>query len=187
MSSITIWGIILSRFSLFVQVLSSGCNSAVICYINNRGSGFAEFHRYDKCLTCIPEDPPALHFLVATCWVFFSLRHFGHFLLRQFGHWDTAAICLAVVLNNSSQQCSLAYIFRHSDRNDLIFFGHIRNISVYDRIKRGWKNQRVKKIYCLQWHHLPFLWICFFRRCLSTRHGSRSNDLSAQIPNLVVQ
>jgi len=27
----------------------------------------------------------------------------------------------------------LAYIFRHSDRNDLIFFGYFKIISVYDR------------------------------------------------------
>jgi len=27
----------------------------------------------------------------------------------------------------------LAYIFRHSDRKDLIFFGHFKIISVYDR------------------------------------------------------
>jgi len=33
----------------------------------------------------------------------------------------------------SPQQCSLAYIFRHSARNDLIFFSHFKNISGYDR------------------------------------------------------
>jgi len=30
-------------------------------------------------------------------------------------------------------KCLLAYIFRHSDRNDLFFFGHFKNTSVYDR------------------------------------------------------
>ena len=37
---------------------------------------------------------------------------------------------------NSPLQCSLADIFRHSDRNDWIFFGHFKNIPVYDRKKQ---------------------------------------------------
>jgi len=31
----------------------------------------------------------------------------------------------------------LASIFKHSDRNYLIFFGHFENVSVYDRKKTG--------------------------------------------------
>jgi len=34
---------------------------------------------------------------------------------------------------SSAWQCALAYIFGHSDRNDVIFFGHSKNTSVYDR------------------------------------------------------
>jgi len=30
----------------------------------------------------------------------------------------------------------LAYVFRHSDRNNLIFFGLFKNVSVYDRKKQ---------------------------------------------------
>jgi len=36
----------------------------------------------------------------------------------------------------------LARIFKYSDRNDLIFFGHFKNISVYDRKKSASKYAR---------------------------------------------
>jgi len=32
-----------------------------------------------------------------------------------------------------------AYIFKHSDLNDLIFFSHFKNVSVYDQKKPGFK------------------------------------------------
>jgi len=64
----------------------------------------------------------------------FSLKHFGHFLLRHFGHWYISVICLTVVLKLTIT-VFLAYIFKHWDRNDLIFFGHFKDVSVYDRKK----------------------------------------------------
>jgi len=50
--------------------------------------------------------------------LFFSLRHL--------------VICLTVV-SNSPRQCSSVCIFRRSDRNNLIFFSHFKNVSVGDR------------------------------------------------------
>jgi len=38
---------------------------------------------------------------------------------------------------NSPQKCFLAYIFKHSDGNDLISFSHFKNVSDYDRRKAG--------------------------------------------------
>jgi len=49
--------------------------------------------------------------------LFFLLKHFSHFLLRNFGHWNISVICLTVVLKLSIT-VFLAYIFRHSNRND---------------------------------------------------------------------
>jgi len=40
---------------------------------------------------------------------------------------------VSVVLKLAIAVLIKAYIFRHSDWNDLIFFGHFKNISVYDR------------------------------------------------------
>ena len=63
---------------------------------------------------------------------FFSLKHFGNFLLRHFGHWNVSIICLTVVL-----KLAITVLFSWpkmtSDRNDFIFFGHIKNVSVHDR------------------------------------------------------
>ena len=69
----------------------------------------------------------------SACSLFFcSPRHFGHFC------WDvlvteTFRPFVSQLYQNSPQQCSLAYIFRQSDRNDLIFFGHFKSILVYAR------------------------------------------------------
>jgi len=50
--------------------------------------------------------------------VFFSLRRFGHL----------SDSCIKTRRYSVS-----AYIFRHSDQNDLIVFGHLKIISVCDR------------------------------------------------------
>jgi len=44
-----------------------------------------------------------------------------------FFHWDILVVCLTVALKLAVTMFS-AYIFRHSDRNDLIFFGHFKNV-----------------------------------------------------------
>ena len=49
---------------------------------------------------------------------------FRSFLLRHFGL--TVVLKLAITV-------FLAYIFKHSDRNDSSFFGHFQNISVYQK------------------------------------------------------
>jgi len=46
---------------------------------------------------------------------------------------ETFRSIVSQLYQNSPKQCSLAYIPRHSDRNDLIFFSHFKNVSVYDR------------------------------------------------------
>jgi len=69
---------------------------------------------------------------VEICFLF-SLKRFGHFLLRHFGqvgHLSHSCIKLTITV-------FLAYIFNHSDRNDLIFFGHFKSVSLYDRKKAG--------------------------------------------------
>ena len=53
------------------------------------------------------------------------------FLLRHFGHWKISVICLTVVLKHAIT-VFLAYIFKLSDINDLILFGHFKNVLVYD-------------------------------------------------------
>ena len=52
---------------------------------------------------------------------FQSLKHFGH---------------LSHSWIKTRQKCFLAYILRHSDRNDLIFLGHFKNDSVCGRKKQ---------------------------------------------------
>ena len=54
------------------------------------------------------------------------------FLLRHFDHWNISVICLTIALK-LAVAVFIAYIFRHSDRNDLIFFGHFINILICDR------------------------------------------------------
>ena len=51
---------------------------------------------------------------------FGSLKHFGH--LSQ--------SCI-----RTRHKCFLVYIFEHSYRNDIIFFGRFKNVSVCDRKK----------------------------------------------------
>jgi len=58
-------------------------------------------------------------FLVETFW---SLKHLG-----RLSHSCIKTCHISVFL---------AYIFKHSDRNDLIFFGHFKNSAVYDRKKQ---------------------------------------------------
>jgi len=48
-------------------------------------------------------------------------------------------ICLTVVLK-LAVTVFLAYIFRHSDRNDLIFFSHFKIILVYDMTKNSYSS-----------------------------------------------
>ena len=65
---------------------------------------------------------------------FFSLKHFGHFQLRHFGHWSISTICLTIASKLTVKVfCSLC--FQTFCQNDFIFFGHFKNISVYDRKK----------------------------------------------------
>jgi len=55
-------------------------------------------------------------------WFSFSRKHFCRFLLRHFGYWDVSGICLTVMLKLTiAVLITLAYIYRHSDWNDLIF------------------------------------------------------------------
>jgi len=63
--------------------------------------------------------------------VFFA-ETFRSFSLRHFGQWNISVICLAVVWKLVIT-VFLACVFRHSDRNHLIFFGHFKNVSVYDQ------------------------------------------------------
>jgi len=49
-----------------------------------------------------------------------------------FFRWNISVISLTVVLK-LVVTVFLANIFRHSDRTDLIFFGHFKIISLYDR------------------------------------------------------
>jgi len=76
-----------------------------------------------------------------------NLHHFFAETLRLFFCWDILATetfwsFVSQGYQNSPQQCSLAYIFRHSDWNYLIFFSHFKNISVYDQKKQlqSWKH-----------------------------------------------
>ena len=68
--------------------------------------------------------------------LFFLLKHFDHFSQRHFGHWVISIICLTAVLKLTTK-CFLAWIFKHSDRNDLIFFGHHKNVAVCGRKKNS--------------------------------------------------
>ena len=81
---------------------------------------------------------------------FFSLKHFGHFLLRHFGHWNVSVICLTVVL-----KLAITVLFSWpkmtSDRNDFIFFGHIKNVSVHDRKMTEKKQPCAKQHKRLAW------------------------------------
>ena len=54
---------------------------------------------------------------------FFSLKHFGHFLLRHFGYWNISVICLTVVWKLAvAVFISLYFLtFSPSHRNHLIF------------------------------------------------------------------
>ena len=53
---------------------------------------------------------------------------------RSFFCWDISVICLTAVLKLAVTVFISVYL-RHSDRNDIIFFGHFKNISVYNRKK----------------------------------------------------
>jgi len=48
--------------------------------------------------------------------------------------WNISVICLTVVLKLTTK-VFFAYIFKHSDQNDSIYFGHFKNVSIYDRNK----------------------------------------------------
>jgi len=67
-----------------------------------------------------------------TC--FFFAETFRSFLLGHFGHCNKSVICPTVVLKLTIT-LFLAYIFKHSDRSGLIFFGHFKDVSIYDRKK----------------------------------------------------
>ena len=62
---------------------------------------------------------------------FFSLKHFGHFQPRHFGHWNISVICLTFVLKLAIK-VFFTFSFKHSDRNGFTFFGHFKNVSVYE-------------------------------------------------------
>ena len=65
---------------------------------------------------------------------FFSLRHFGLFLLIHFGHSNISVICLTVVLKPAATVLYSLYLYLQTFLpNDLIFFGHFKIISVCDR------------------------------------------------------
>jgi len=53
--------------------------------------------------------------------LFFSLSHYGHFLAGTF--WPFASVVLKLAAT-----VFISLYFRHSDRNDLIFFGHLKEI-----------------------------------------------------------
>jgi len=63
---------------------------------------------------------------------FFSLRHFGHFLLRQIGHWNISVICFTFIFKLAVTVFTSLY-FQTFCPKWLIFFGHFENILVYDR------------------------------------------------------
>jgi len=67
--------------------------------------------------------------LVRTCFIF---------------RWDISVICPTVVLT-LALKVFLAYIFKHSDWNDLIFFGHFKSVSVYDRKKMVKTSSKAEK------------------------------------------
>jgi len=75
---------------------------------------------------------------------FFSLKHCGYFQLRYFGHWNISVICPTVVLKFVIK-VFLAYIFKHCDRNDLLFFGNEKNVSVFNqnRPKKWLKKKQI--------------------------------------------
>jgi len=75
---------------------------------------------------------------------------FRPFLLRHFCHWNISVICLKVVLK-LAVKVLLTYIFRHSDRNDLSFFGHFENILVYDRKMTETKTSSIFR-YWVEYH-----------------------------------
>ena len=60
---------------------------------------------------------------------FFSAETVRLILLRRFGHLSHSCI------KTRHDSVFLAYIFKHSERNDLIFFGLFKNVSVYDAKK----------------------------------------------------
>jgi len=62
---------------------------------------------------------------------FFSAETVRLILLRRFGHLSHSCI------KTRHDSVFLAYIFKHSERNDLIFFGLFKNVSVYDAKKRS--------------------------------------------------
>jgi len=80
------------------------------------------------------------HFHVTYILFFSSAEIFRSFFAETFGHWNISFICLtqSQLYENSPPQYSLAYIFRHSDQNDLIFFSlsYFKTVSVYDRNKQ---------------------------------------------------
>jgi len=67
---------------------------------------------------------------------FFFAETFQSFLSETF--WSprhSSRLCPGCI--KTRRKCSLAYIFRHSDRNDLIFFSHFKKFSVYNQ-KSQW-------------------------------------------------
>jgi len=68
---------------------------------------------------------------------FFSLKHFVHFFLRHFDHWDIPVICLTVVLK-LVLKVFISLYFQTFWPKWLNFFGHFKKISVYDRKQNQW-------------------------------------------------
>ena len=65
--------------------------------------------------------------------------------------WNISVICLTVVLKLTIK-VFLAYIFKHSDQNDSIYFGHFKNVSVCD--------QNIKQIAATVLNKLKGYWKC---------------------------
>jgi len=66
--------------------------------------------------------------------VFFA-ETFRHFLLRQIGHWNISVICLTVVVK-LTVTVFISLCFQTFWPKWLLFFGHFKIISVYDRKKK---------------------------------------------------
>jgi len=55
-------------------------------------------------------------------------------------------MCVTVVLKLATK-AFLTCIFKHSERNDLIFFGRFKNVSVYDQKKQDESAMTLKVLY----------------------------------------
>ena len=79
--------------------------------------------------------------------VFFP-ETFRSFLLRHLCHWNVSVICVTVVLIRSESVFSL--FFKHSDRNDLIFFGHFK---IFWSMNEKWLKQNSSIFQnCVEYH-----------------------------------